>query len=80
MKCIDFIMVFLPFIQIAYMLLLFCLDKSERYWSLVSAEAEPGYLVTGARIIKKNKIFHIQIEQAKPVLEGKHFHLKLTKI
>jgi len=45
-------------------------DKSERYWSLVSAEAEPGYLVTGARIIKKNKIFHIQIEQAKPVLEG----------
>jgi hypothetical protein len=46
----------------------------------VSAEAEPGYLVTGARIIKKNKIFHIQIEQAKPVLEGKHFHLKLTKI
>jgi len=45
-------------------------DESERYWSLVGAEAEPGYVVTGARIIKKNKVFHIQIEQAKPVLEG----------
>jgi hypothetical protein len=45
-------------------------ELSERYWSLVGSEADPGYVVTGARIIKRNKVFHIQIQQAKPVLEG----------
>jgi len=45
-------------------------ERSERYWSLLSSEADPGYIVTGARIINKNKVFHIQIQQAKPILEG----------
>ncbi len=49
------------------------IDRSERYWSLLSSEADPGYIVTGARIINKNKVFHIQIQQAKPILEGNHY-------
>jgi len=45
-------------------------DQSERFWSLVPVEADPGYVVTGARFVKRAKIFHIQIQQAKPSIEG----------
>ena len=48
------------------------LPTSERYWALVSslADTENGYLVTGARFIKRGKIFYVQIEQAKALQEG----------
>ena len=48
------------------------LPTSERYWALVSslADTENGYLVTGARFIKRGKIFYLEIEQAKALQEG----------
>ena len=47
-------------------------ETSERYWSLEAAEAdtEEGRVVTGARFVKKDKVFHLQIQQAKALPEG----------
>jgi len=48
------------------------LPTSERYWSLepAAADTDQGMVVTGTRFIKKGKIFHIQIQQAKALPEG----------
>jgi len=45
---------------------------SERYWALVGATADThdGMVVTGTRFVKRGKVFHIQIQQAKALAEG----------
>jgi len=47
-------------------------EQSERYWSLEPAVADldQGRVITGARFIKKGKIFHLQIQQARVLREG----------
>merc|ERR1719295_1732914 len=47
-------------------------ESSERYWSLLPAlaDVDAGKLVTGARFVKRGKVFHLQIQQALALPEG----------
>merc|ERR1719167_1850656 len=47
-------------------------ESSERYWSLepALADVDKGRVITGARFIKKGKVFHLQIQQALALPEG----------
>jgi hypothetical protein len=46
---------------------------SERYWSLNPslADTDNNMIVTGVRLVKINKVFHIQIQQARALPEGR---------
>ncbi len=46
--------------------------RSERYWSLreVVANVAENMVVTGVRFTKRNKIIHLEIEQAQALPEG----------
>merc|ERR1712136_300754 len=45
---------------------------SDRYWSLKPATSniKKNFIVTGARFVKKSRVLHIEIEQAKALPEG----------
>ena len=47
--------------------------ESERYWSLLPslATTDKNMIVTGTRLVSRNKVFHIQIQQARALPEGK---------
>jgi len=47
-------------------------ETSERFWSLLPALADvkDGYIVTGVKIVKVDRIFHLQVQQAKALPKG----------
>ena len=47
--------------------------KSDRYWSLrpVTADLKNNKVVTGVKFVKKNRVIHIEIEQATALAEGR---------
>ena len=46
--------------------------ESERYWSLVPSLADTAnnMIVVATRLVSRNKVFHIQIQQARALPEG----------
>jgi hypothetical protein len=46
--------------------------NADRYWSLRPAEADvdKNMVVTGVRFVKKNRVIHLEIEQAEALPEG----------
>jgi len=47
-------------------------ETSERYWSLLPAlaDVQADFIVTGVRFVKVDRIFHLQIQQAKALPRG----------
>lgn len=47
-------------------------DHSDRYWSLLAQESDMAnnMIVTGVRLVKRNRVIHIEIEQSKALKEG----------
>ena len=45
---------------------------SERYWSLLPslADTSKNMVVVGTRLVTRNKVFHIQVQQARALPEG----------
>ena len=43
-----------------------------RYWSLTEATSNinKNYIVTGIRFVKKSRVIHLEVEQAKALPEG----------
>ena len=43
-----------------------------RYWSLTEATSNinQNYIVTGIRFVKKSRVIHLEVEQAKALPEG----------
>ena len=46
-----------------------------RYWSLKSATSniKKNFIVTGVRFVKKLRVIHVEVEQAKALSEGKFY-------
>jgi len=47
-------------------------ETSQRYWSLLPALAnvQDGFIITGARLVRRGLIFHLQIQEARALPEG----------
>jgi len=50
---------------------------SDRYWSLrpAVADVDKNMVVTGVRFVKKERVIHVEVQQAEALPEGKHNQL-----